>query len=101
MGLGLGKAIPRWLYETSDPLNDPLFVKGFETGREVQKIFDEQPEPKETPGKFEDAISIVYEAIRSSLKAVSGIDEHDELLEAREESLCYYAQRAAEKIFDL
>ena len=101
MGLGLGKAIPRWLYETSDPLNDPLFVKGFETGREVQKIFDEQPEPKVTPDKFDAAINIVYKAIRSSLAVVSGIDEREALLESREENLCYYAQRAAEKILEL
>ena len=45
-----------------DPLNDPKFLKGFDTGREVQRIFDEK-KPAEWSEEDEEKINNIFEII--------------------------------------
>lgn len=50
-----------------DPLDDPKFIKGFDTGREVQRIFDEQ-KPAEWSEKDENCLKYAIDGLERYIK---------------------------------
>ena len=51
--------------------------------------------------EFSKTIGLVYKAIRKALASLAVYSEDEVLLDSKEETLCYYSQRYAEKIFKL